>query len=68
MALCLAPMSLYSRYMMWVPDLESYLSHMPKFLILSGFLSLIYSMDTNFLSCLKQDLATNRIQWQRFPS
>ena len=38
--------SLYSRYMLWVPDLESYLSQMPKFLILSGFLSPISSRDT----------------------
>merc|ERR1719186_1964138 len=53
--------SLYSRYMLWVPDLESYLSQMPKFLIFSGFLSLISSTETispvvflNFLSCLKK--------------
>ena len=38
--------SLYSRYMLWVPDLELYLSQMPKFLILSGFLSVISSTDT----------------------
>merc|ERR1719341_1685253 len=61
--------SLYSRYMLWVPALESYLSQMPKFLIFRGFLSLISSTDTispvvflNFLSCLKKyqnlDLAT----------
>merc|ERR1719447_581795 len=59
LALCLAPMSrqhwvmapltvrsLYSLYMLWVPDRESYLSQMPKFLILSGFFSLTSSTET----------------------
>merc|ERR1719237_487219 len=61
--------SLYSRYMLCVPDRESYLNQTPKFLILRGFFSLISSTETispvvflNFLNCLRKyqnlDLAT----------
>merc|ERR1712158_305777 len=38
--------SRYSRYMLWVPDLESYLSQIPKFLIFKGFFSVISSTET----------------------
>ena len=35
--------SLYSRYMLWVPERELYLSHTPKFLIFRGFFSYTYT-------------------------
>ena len=68
-ALCLAPISrynwvtaravvksLYSRYMLWVPLLESYLNQMAKFLILVGFLSNTFY----FKMMLKNNLNWNK--------
>lgn len=69
-ALCLAPISrynwvtaravvksLYSRYMLWVPLLESYLNQMAKFLIFVGFLSNTYKIFNKTLNSIKFKLS-----------